>query len=81
MLDVLTALADHSLVRRLNSDGDPRFSLLETVREYGVDQLNLEGELESARHAHASFVLQLVEHLRPRIEVPEGPDVIQRFDA
>jgi predicted ATPase/DNA-binding SARP family transcriptional activator len=38
-VDTLAGLVDHNLVRRLDTDGEPRFGLLETIREYAYDLL------------------------------------------
>ena len=35
--------------------------LLETVREFGLDQLRVDGELEAVARAHARYYLQLIE--------------------
>ena len=40
----LTALAEHSLIRRHDSQIEPRFSMLETIREYAHDQLITDGQ-------------------------------------
>ena len=43
----LAVMVDHSLVRRTaQPDGTPRLEMLETVREYAVEQLAIKGELE-----------------------------------
>ena len=42
--------------------GDPRFTLLESIREYAGEQLEACGERTSARWAHARYFLSLVEH-------------------
>ena len=56
VMDTLGALVDSSLVRPDTRGGEPRFSLLETIREYALDRLR-EGEL--ARHGRsAALVLQ-----------------------
>ena len=54
VLDGLTSLVDKSLVRSDGADsGPPRFSMLETIREFGLEHLEASGDLEptSARHA------------------------------
>jgi predicted ATPase len=56
-LDALASLVEKSLVRRR---GD-RFQMLETIREYGLEQLAERGELEGARGRHAAFFVELVE--------------------
>ena len=64
-VDVLagsTALVEHSLVRRVEGqDGEPRFVLLETIREYGLEQLQRREETEATRERHARHLLTIAE--------------------
>ena len=61
----LNALADQSLVARLASaDAErPRFTMLETVREFGLERLVEAGEADQVRGAHAHWCLLLGEQL------------------
>jgi tetratricopeptide (TPR) repeat protein len=53
-LDLLTALIDTSLLRRTESvDGESRFGMLESIREYGAMALERSGRAEAWRAAHA----------------------------
>jgi predicted ATPase len=62
VLDALTSLAEQSLLRRDDRPGaEPRFSMLETVREYAAEQLRDRGETEAARACHARIYLALAE--------------------
>ena len=71
-LATLEALVDHSLlVQQENDDGTARFSMLETVREFGLEQLEHSGELEHARERHARYFLTLVEEAKP--DLRRGP--------
>jgi predicted ATPase/DNA-binding XRE family transcriptional regulator len=66
--DGLTALVDNSLlVSRLGGAADPRFELLETVREYGLELLTALSELEPARARHARYHLELAEKAEPEL--------------
>lgn len=57
VLDSLTTLVDHSLVRRVSgSEGVSRFVMLNTIREYALDRLSAQGEYERARDHHARIV-------------------------
>jgi predicted ATPase len=59
-LEGLTSLVDKSLVLRTESaEGKPRFSMLETIREFGLDQLREGGELDDARRRHGAHFLRL----------------------
>jgi predicted ATPase/transcriptional regulator with XRE-family HTH domain len=62
MLNGLAALVDQSLVRRLNgADREPRFAMLDTLREYGLEQLEATREAAAVRRRHASYFLALAE--------------------
>jgi predicted ATPase/transcriptional regulator with XRE-family HTH domain len=61
-LDRVTGLLRHSLLRRdSDPDGEFRFTMLETIREYAHEQLQASSEIEAARRIHAAYVLQLAE--------------------
>lgn len=57
---VLTSLVEKNLVRRTEDlAGEPRFSLLETIREYAAERLAELGDTEPARRAHAEWYAAL----------------------
>ena len=47
------------------ADGEPRFTMLETIREYGLERLEESGETEATRRAHTEFFLALVDEAEP----------------
>ena len=56
ILDGIAALVDHSLlVREESTDGEPRFRMLETIREFALDGLEAADEAGAIRDAHAEF--------------------------
>ncbi len=58
----LSILADNSMVRMIEGvDGEPRFVLLETTREYGREQLIASGEEEDTLRRHAAWCLRLAD--------------------
>ena len=60
--DAIELLASNSLVRRIDADdSEPRFALLETMREYGIELLAAAGEENYTRKAHAAYFLVLAE--------------------
>ncbi|CAA9541854.1 MAG: Adenylyl cyclase class-3/4/guanylyl cyclase / Disease resistance domain-containing protein / Tetratricopeptide repeat-containing protein / Transcriptional regulator, LuxR family, partial [uncultured Thermomicrobiales bacterium] len=66
VLAVLASLVDHSLLRRdAGVDGEPRFGMLETVREFGLEQLTASGEEAAVRDAHAGWCLDLATRAGP----------------
>jgi predicted ATPase len=58
-LDGLTSLGDKSLIARSEHEGQTRFRLLETVREFAVERLAEAGEEREARMRHARWVRDL----------------------
>jgi predicted ATPase/class 3 adenylate cyclase len=62
VLASIAALVESSLLRQEEDGaGAPRFRMLETVREYGLEQLALAGEADGARQRHAAYFRSLVE--------------------
>lgn len=56
----LASLIDKSLVQATDAgDGEPRFSMLETVREFALARLNERGEMEEIQSRHAHHFLSL----------------------
>jgi predicted ATPase/DNA-binding CsgD family transcriptional regulator len=63
LLEGISSLVDHSLLRRSDGqDGEPRFMMLETIREYALDRLAESGEAEAVHRAHAEWIVGLVEN-------------------
>jgi predicted ATPase/serine/threonine protein kinase len=62
VLEGVTSLVENSLlVQRLTDDAEPRFSMLETFREYGHNRLIESGEADATRRAHAAYMLVIAE--------------------
>ncbi|HEX5501071.1 MAG TPA: tetratricopeptide repeat protein [Thermomicrobiales bacterium] len=61
-LDAVAALLDQSLLRRVDeADAEPRYAMLETIREYALERLAASGEEEATRRRHAAYFLALAE--------------------
>jgi predicted ATPase/DNA-binding XRE family transcriptional regulator len=69
VLETLSSLVDNSLlVPRAGASAEseePRFAMLETIREYATERLKFSGETEEIRRAHALFYLALAEATQP----------------
>jgi DNA-binding CsgD family transcriptional regulator len=83
VLDGIVSLVEKSLVRQVAGSvaDEPRYQMLETVREFGLEQLAASGEERAVRADHASFFCELAEELTERIWVPGYEQVLARFDA
>jgi predicted ATPase len=59
-LELLSSLLDKSLLRHDQGlAGEPRFGMLETIREYAVGRLEARGEKEEVRSRHAHYYAEL----------------------
>ena len=66
VLAVLSSLIDKSLLHRIAGDDDePRFGMLETIREFGLERLAASGEEAMVRGAHAAWCVDLAERAAP----------------
>jgi tetratricopeptide (TPR) repeat protein len=81
VLDGLAALVDRSLLQVVPGADPPRFRMLETIREYGLERLAEAGELAAVRDAHARWCADLVATAEPRLRGPEQVRWFQRLEA
>jgi predicted ATPase/DNA-binding CsgD family transcriptional regulator len=71
VLDGLASLLDKSLLRREETTtGEPRFRMLETVREYALEQLELSGEADAVRHRFADQFIALAQTAERELRAP-----------
>jgi tetratricopeptide (TPR) repeat protein len=67
-LDGLTSLVDKSLLKQVEGvGGEPRFVMLETIREYALEWLAASGEDEGVRQRHAAYFLRFAEMAEPEL--------------
>ncbi|MDQ2902218.1 MAG: tetratricopeptide repeat protein [Chloroflexota bacterium] len=72
-LDTISSLLDKSLLRREthNAGEEPRFIMLETIREYGLEALSASGEKEAVRKAHGAYFLAFAQRADEQLWGPE----------
>jgi predicted ATPase/class 3 adenylate cyclase len=66
-LDALATLVDHSLVRRVESPEGSRFDMLESIREFALEQLEEAGQVSELRDRHAVYYVELGELAEPHL--------------
>lgn len=79
--DALAALLNHGLIARHAAPSDePRFVMLETIREFGLEQLLANGKLESTRQCHADYFMSLAEAAETAYSGPNESTWLARLE-
>ncbi len=80
-LDVIASLLDkHLLYSSERGDDEPRLLMHETIREYGLEALIADQEMEMARRMHALYYLGLAEKVEPYLESTEQVRWLARLE-
>jgi predicted ATPase/DNA-binding CsgD family transcriptional regulator len=77
--DGIASLVEKSLIGQ--ASGEPRYTILETIREFGAEQLAASGEESSVRGAHAEWVLDFAERAEPELSGPDQAAWMARIKA
>ena len=59
---------------------EPRFWMLETIREYALERLEESGEAADARRCHADYYLSLAENAEPKLRGPTQREWLGRLE-
>jgi predicted ATPase/DNA-binding CsgD family transcriptional regulator/DNA-binding XRE family transcriptional regulator len=76
----LESLLDKSLIRSAEQKGEGRFQLLETIREYGLERLEVSGEEQITRRVHAEYYLNLVEEAEPHLKGEQQTKWLEKLE-
>lgn len=80
-LDILSSLLEHSLLKRAGDPGgDPRYVMLETIREFAMERLVDSGEESEVRHRHAAHFTAETEEMFAVFQVPLLPELERHVD-
>src|SRR5207248_1256084 len=67
VIDGLDQLADQSLLRRLPEISDPRFLMLQTIREFAADRLEASGNASEVKDRHVQAFLAMAKAAQPHL--------------
>jgi predicted ATPase len=82
VLDGLNVLVESSLVRRQElPDGSGRFRTLQTIREFGMEQLAESGDEQEVRRRHAEHFLTLAEQAEAAYRGPDQRHWLDRIET
>ena len=81
VLDGVASLIDKSLLQQTEQEeAEPRLIMLETIREFGLEALATNGELEAIREAHVLYYLALIEQAEPHLRGTEQGRWLARLE-
>ncbi len=81
-LNALASLLDKSMLRRVDGvEGETRFTMLETIREFARDQLTALGEFEPIRRRLADYFLALARQAEPELKGPRQTYWLRRLEG
>lgn len=79
LVEVMTSLVDKSLARQ-DGESEPRFSMLETIREYAGERLDERGESEEIGGVHAQHFLSLAVEAIHHLQGPYQASWLDRLE-
>ena len=77
---LLTLVDEHLAGRHDTADGDVRFELLETIREYALFRLIEQRELDELRRRHVSYFVDFAETAEPHLTGSDQTAWAKRLD-
>jgi predicted ATPase/DNA-binding CsgD family transcriptional regulator/Tfp pilus assembly protein PilF len=83
-LTEIAALVDASLVKRIGADDtelSPRFTMLDTIREFALDRMTSQDEAGAIAARHAAWYVALAERADPELDGPDQRHWLDRIDA
>jgi predicted ATPase/class 3 adenylate cyclase len=81
VLDGIGSLVAQSLLREIGSDAEPRFGMLETIREFALERLDESGEAPSTRRDHLEWCSRFAEHARGLVVGANAGTWLDRLSA
>jgi tetratricopeptide (TPR) repeat protein len=80
LVEALDQLADQSLVRRLPDFDEPRFLMLQTIRDFATERLEESGEAQLIRDRHVEAYIALARQAQPELFGPHRKEWLDRLE-
>jgi predicted ATPase/class 3 adenylate cyclase/Tfp pilus assembly protein PilF len=80
VLETMDSLVGKSLLKQAEIRGEPRFTMLETIREYARERLLAEGDTEKLQKHHRDYFLALTAKAAPKLMGAEQAEWFARLD-
>jgi len=80
VLEGVASLVEKSLLRQ-EGEEEPRFAMLETIREYALGRLEERGDDQRMRQAHAEYYLALAEQAEPELRGSQQVEWLRRLEG
>jgi predicted ATPase/class 3 adenylate cyclase len=80
VFDGIADLADQSLIRRSEADGEIRFSMPDTIRAFALERLTERGETAELQRRHAAAYLDLARTAAPELSGVEQKRLVERLE-
>jgi tetratricopeptide (TPR) repeat protein len=79
VIDGLGSLLDKNLVRLEGPEEEPRFAMLETIREYALEKLRQSGAEDALRDRHRGWAVAFAERAEPELRGPDQESWLERL--
>jgi len=80
VFDGIGELVDHSLIRQIEAEGEPRFRMLVTIRDYAVEQLAADPEADAVHRRHAGVFIALAEVAATHVQGRDQKQWLDQLD-
>jgi predicted ATPase/class 3 adenylate cyclase len=81
VLDEVTSLVDKNVLQQMAvEEAESRFTMLETIREFGLERLTASREMDATRQAHASYYFALAEEAASELTGPRSAEWWKRLE-
>jgi len=80
VLDGVATLVDHSLLRLEEIHGEPRFTMLETIREFAGEHLEASDDAQAIHRRHAEAFLAFAQRAAPHLTGRDRMPWLDRFE-